>query len=162
MKNQPPPLKIASPCPKQWEEMTGDDKCRFCGHCQLHVHNLSAMSDRERDEFVERTKQGKACIAYVVRADGTMIADGFWTRLLRPLKSVRVAGLAVLATVLPFWFSSCTTKRSSGMVKGKMQTVTDTSRSGKGKMLLGEAPTVAPPPGTQMTIGKPTLPKSER
>jgi hypothetical protein len=163
MKNLPPPLKVASPCPKQWEEMTGDAKRRFCEHCQLHVHNLSAMSERERGRFVEETK-GKACIAYVVRPDGAMLPDGFWTRVLRPLRGVRVASLAVLATLLPFWFSSCATRKNNSMVKGKVQTVSDTSRSDrKGAMLLGEAPTVKThPDASQMTLGVPAPPDSRR
>jgi hypothetical protein len=28
-------LRIATPCPIGWDEMTGDSQVRFCGHCQL-------------------------------------------------------------------------------------------------------------------------------
>jgi hypothetical protein len=109
MKNQPPPLKIASPCPKQWDEMTGDAKCRFCEHCQLQVHNLSAMSKRERNRFVSESG-GRSCITYLIRPDGPMISEGFWYRFFKPL---RFAGAAMLATLLPFWFSSCVSRRNA-------------------------------------------------
>jgi hypothetical protein len=39
-------IKIASPCAASWDEMRGDDRCRFCQHCQLNVYNLSAMTHR--------------------------------------------------------------------------------------------------------------------
>jgi hypothetical protein len=107
MKNQPPPLKVGTPCPKQWNEMDGGAKRRFCEHCQLHVHNLSAMSERERRDFTAKTG-GQGCISYLVRPDGTMISERFWSRFFRPL---RFAGTAVLATLLPFWFSACARER---------------------------------------------------
>ena len=147
--NPQPPLKIESPCPKAWEEMTGDAKCRFCDHCQLHVHNLSAMTERERTRFTANAN-GRTCIAYVVRQDGSMITEGRWTRWLRPLRKVQVAGLAVLATLLPFLFSACATKRPSGMTKGKMMA----PGSGKRVMLLGEAPTtMIAPVNDRMVLG---------
>jgi len=35
-------------CPKAWETMSGTDTERFCNYCQKKVHNLEAMSARER------------------------------------------------------------------------------------------------------------------
>ncbi|HEX2750581.1 MAG TPA: hypothetical protein VHM91_21425 [Verrucomicrobiales bacterium] len=106
MKNEPP-LKIASPCPKQWEGMTGDAKRRYCEHCKLHVHNLSAMSKREQRKFVAEGGD-RACVTYLVRPDGSMISERFWHRLFKPF---RFAGATVLATLLPFWFSACASRR---------------------------------------------------
>jgi hypothetical protein len=124
MKNQPPLLKVGTPCPKQWDDMTGDAKRRFCEHCHLHVHNLSAMSAAEQKKLVTESG-GKACITYTVRLDGTMISERFWFRFFRPL---RFAGATVLATLLPFWFASCSTRRTASL--------------GKPQRLTGEAPTV--------------------
>src|SRR5262245_30602687 len=36
-------LRIASPCSADWDEMTGDDRVRFCGRCRKNVYNLSEM-----------------------------------------------------------------------------------------------------------------------
>ncbi len=68
-------LKVASPCPMNWDEMTGDDRVRFCGHCRLNVFNLSAL---KRDEAIRllNEKEGRLCVRFFQREDGTvMTAD---------------------------------------------------------------------------------------
>lgn len=107
MKAAPPPLTIGKACPMRWQDLHGSSKRRFCEQCQLHVHNLSAMSARERDRFV-RESGGRACIAYRLNADGTLHAPTWWSRVTWPLRHPRAAALAVLGTVLPFAFSACT------------------------------------------------------
>lgn len=113
MKSEPPPFRIAKPCPKQWGDMSGDAKRRFCEHCQLHVHNLSAMSDQERGEFVAKT-QGHACISYELRSDGSMVTPRKWPRLLAPLGRVQQVAAALLAACLPMVLSACTTRSRLG------------------------------------------------
>ncbi len=112
MKPAPPPLRIENPCPKSWDGMTGDDKRRFCEHCQLHVHNLSAMSAPERAQFVaDTTAKGHACITYELRPDGTMVTPTRWSWALRPLRALA----ALFAALLPFAFSACATRRTTGV-----------------------------------------------
>ena len=41
-------VKVAAPCPADWERMVGDERVRYCNKCSLHVYNLSGMSRRER------------------------------------------------------------------------------------------------------------------
>lgn len=68
-------LKVASPCPMNWDEMTGDDRVRFCAHCRLNVFNLSAL---KRDEAIRllNEKEGRLCVRFFRREDGTvMTAD---------------------------------------------------------------------------------------
>jgi hypothetical protein len=36
-------IRIASPCKVSWDEMAGDDRVRFCGHCAKDVYDLSAL-----------------------------------------------------------------------------------------------------------------------
>ncbi len=67
-------IKIASPCPVEWDMMDGDDKVRFCLQCQLHVYNFSAMSRDEAEELVERS-EGRLCARFWRRADGTAITQ---------------------------------------------------------------------------------------
>ena len=90
--------------------MTGDAKRRFCEHCDLHVHNLSAMKPGERAEFIDGM-QGRTCITYELRADGTMITPSRWDWMLRPMRAVA----ALLAALFPFVFSSCATRRTAGV-----------------------------------------------
>ncbi len=67
-------VQVASPCPASWDQMQGDDKVRFCGECRLHVYNLSAMSRREAEEMV-RNKEGRLCVRFFQRADGTVLTQ---------------------------------------------------------------------------------------
>lgn len=89
-----------------WDNMQGDSKRRFCEQCQLHVHNLSAMSRRERDRFVKESG-GKACISYRLDGKGNLIAPSFWRSATLPFRQPKVAAMAVLSTVMPFLFSAC-------------------------------------------------------
>lgn len=134
MKNEPPPIRVATPCPKLWEEMSGNGKKRFCEHCQLHVHNLSAMSRRERDHFVAESG-GRACIAYELRPDGSMVTPSRWRGMLRPLQRAQLALFAVLATLLPFFFSACASRRAVGEAPRCIKAPPN------GVPVLGEAPT---------------------
>ena len=93
--------------------MAGDGKRRFCGHCNLHVHNLSAMSEKERADFIDGS-ESRSCIAYLVRPDGTMVTRSFWNRLLSPFSNLQLGSVAILATTMPIFFSSCTPKRVLG------------------------------------------------
>ena len=40
-------VPIPSPCPADWNAMTGDARKRFCSTCDKHVHDLSAMTERQ-------------------------------------------------------------------------------------------------------------------
>lgn len=70
-------VKIASPCHVEWEDMTGDDRKRFCGSCQLDVHNISDMSRQEAEAMLEEAAGcGKrTCIQFYQRHDGTILTD---------------------------------------------------------------------------------------
>src|SRR5262245_62399901 len=65
-------IQIASPCHVSWDHMTGDDRRRFCRHCQLHVYNISEMDRAEADEFIA-SREGRACVRLFQRSDGTVL-----------------------------------------------------------------------------------------
>jgi hypothetical protein len=52
--------------------MRGDDRVRFCGQCQQHVYNLSAMSRAEGEALIAR-HEGRICVNLYRRADGTVL-----------------------------------------------------------------------------------------
>jgi hypothetical protein len=54
---------IARPCSKKWENLRGDNQKRFCDECQLHVHNLSAMSEQEVQALLQIP--GRCCVGYL-------------------------------------------------------------------------------------------------
>jgi hypothetical protein len=65
-------IQIASPCTARWDEMIGDDRARFCTHCQKDVFNLSAMPRDEAESFMkERTAE--VCVRLYKRFDGTVL-----------------------------------------------------------------------------------------
>ncbi len=65
-------LKVATACPARWEDMAGDERARFCQHCQKHVYNFSAMTAKEVEELVV-AKEGKLCGRMYRRRDGTVL-----------------------------------------------------------------------------------------
>lgn len=65
-------IKVASPCPADWNEMYGDDRKRFCGDCKLNVYNLSGMS-RDEAEALVMNAEGRLCVRFYRRADGSVI-----------------------------------------------------------------------------------------
>ena len=62
-------VRVGAPCQVSWDAMAGDDKSRFCAHCQRHVHNLSAMREDEAQRLI-CALAGRLCIAYVPDATG--------------------------------------------------------------------------------------------
>lgn len=65
-------LKVATACPARWEDMAGDERARFCLHCQKHVYNFSAMTAKEVEDLVV-AKEGKLCGRMYRRRDGTVL-----------------------------------------------------------------------------------------
>jgi hypothetical protein len=65
-------VSIASPCKASWEAMTGDARVRYCGECEKHVYNLSAMS-REEATILLTEHEGSLCVRLYRREDGTVL-----------------------------------------------------------------------------------------
>ena len=87
-------VRVATPCPADWDKMVGDARVRFCGSCKLNVYNLSDMSRAEAETLVRQAEgdDGKAhlCVRFYQRADGTMItADCPVGLLARATRGVR-------------------------------------------------------------------------
>lgn len=57
--------RIDRPCPIEWNALP-DAGGADCAPCGKRVHNLSAMSDSERAEFLA-TSAGPVCVAYTVK-----------------------------------------------------------------------------------------------
>jgi hypothetical protein len=90
-------LRVASPCPANWEQMSGDDRVRFCDLCNLHVYNISQMTRREAETLVTKT-EGRLCARFFRRADGTVITKDCPVGLRAIRRRVaKVAGAALAA-----------------------------------------------------------------
>lgn len=56
-------ITIPEPCRADWNSMVGNEQVRFCEHCSLDVHNLSAMTRSQAQRLVARSK-GRLCVQY--------------------------------------------------------------------------------------------------
>jgi hypothetical protein len=65
-------INVASPCPASWDAMTGDNRVRHCAGCSLNVYNLSDMTRDEAEALVQQ-REGRLCVRFFRRADGTVI-----------------------------------------------------------------------------------------
>jgi hypothetical protein len=90
-------LRIATPCPVSWDEMIGDNRVRFCDHCQLNVYNISELSELEAQTLIA-SKEGWLCARLFRRADGTILTKDcpVGLRALRLRVSRRVAAVFAL------------------------------------------------------------------
>jgi hypothetical protein len=65
-------IRIASPCAADWDDMRGDERVRFCGRCEKNVYNLSSMTRADAEALVNE-KEGRLCVRFYQRSDGTML-----------------------------------------------------------------------------------------
>src|SRR5215211_8226592 len=65
-------VKVAAPCPADWERMVGDARVRYCDRCSLHVYNLSGMTRREAEALVTGA-ESRLCVRFYRRPDGTIL-----------------------------------------------------------------------------------------
>ena len=88
-------IRVAAPCTADWNKMTGDERARLCGDCNLKVYNLSGMT-RDEAETLLREREGRLCVRYFQRADGTILLKdctvGVRQRRRRRLVAAAVAG----------------------------------------------------------------------
>jgi hypothetical protein len=59
---QPFRLKIARPCPQDWNSMSGGDTQRHCSECNKDVITLAEMSAEEAAELVRKAKPHSLCL----------------------------------------------------------------------------------------------------
>lgn len=99
-------LKVASLCPASWEGMTGDARVRHCGGCRKNVYNLSAMSRREAENLV-RTTEGRLCVRFFRRADGTVLTADCPVGLAAVRRRLALLGGALAAMFLGIFAAGC-------------------------------------------------------
>ena len=136
-------IQIAAPCQESWEQMTGNNRVRFCQQCELNVYNLSGMTRRQAAQLVEQS-EGRLCVRFFQRADGTVLTEDCpvgLRALRRGAHKAMAVGYAVFGLILSA-FISCGSKAlpdADGDGPGG-----DGSRKGQLTELMGEA--VAPTP----------------
>jgi len=111
---------ITHPCNQDWRNMSGDDKSRFCAQCQLHVHNLSAMSAPEQEAVLGNRKE-RQCVAYVDDGNKIKVHRNTWLMIQRLMRPWRMAA-TVVAAAFPMLFSSCASPISGSRTLGRVST----------------------------------------
>jgi len=83
-------LTIPIACTASWDDMTGSDRVRHCGLCRKDVYNLSAMPRPEAAALLAGNVDGKLCVRFYRRGDGTVVTSDCSTST--PVKVRRMLG----------------------------------------------------------------------
>jgi hypothetical protein len=91
-------IRVASPCPADWNKMVGDERMRHCSECNLNVYNLSAMTERQVQELTTTARGQRLCTRFYRRADGTVLTqDCPWSFRAMRRRASRIAAAALAA-----------------------------------------------------------------
>ena len=151
-------LKVASPCSADWNTMYGSERKRFCGDCKLNVYNLAAMSVTEAEELLMRS-EGRLCVRYYRRADGTILTEDCpvgWARVKRRVSRVAAAALTLILTAIGGIFMTTVLSRKKEIVGRIIPTVKPTPDA---EPLMGA---IAIPTPAATPTPKPATPKKWR
>src|SRR2546421_6747593 len=94
-------VQVAAPCKSDWDQMIGSEQMRFCGHCNLNVYNLSGMT-RDEAEFIIARNEGRLCVRFYRRSDGSIITSDCPVGLRAIQERVSYWTKAICATALTF------------------------------------------------------------
>ncbi len=133
-------VAIAAPCKASWDAMVGDDRVRFCRHCEKNVYNLSAMP-RDEAEALLAAREGKMCVRLYKREDGTVMTSDCPVGVKRRRRRRAVAGVlggGMMAATASLFATS------TGQMQGGMAVPMGTPEvQGSAVILQGDP---APPP----------------
>lgn len=127
-------VQVEKACPESWDGMAGDQRSRFCGICQKHVHNVEAYSAKEFSALVAASPS-LPCVRVPVRSERLSLRPNQ-----RKLRVVQTAAVAMFSATL-----ACNEIQSIG--ENALNAATGkgaTSRGGDHKM--GEMMVVPPRP----------------
>lgn len=94
-------VSVAAPCPADWEQMVGNEQVRFCSQCNLNVYNLSGMKRTDAERLIAQN-EGRLCVRYYRRADGTILTKNCPIGLRALHQRLRRTASGVAAMVLSF------------------------------------------------------------
>jgi hypothetical protein len=95
-------VRVAAPCSADWERMLGNEKVRFCAHCNLNVYNLSGMTKKEAERLIIQ-HEGRLCVRFYRRTDGTILTNNCPVGLRALKRRLSRMANAVVSMVLSFF-----------------------------------------------------------
>ncbi len=134
-------LKIASPCSANWSAMQGDERKRHCGECKLNVYNLSGMTRYDAENLL-RLSEGRLCVRYVQRADGTILTQDCpvgWAKVKQKVSIFAAAAFSLIVSLFGAMFvvSSFSRKPHRGALMGAIALPSPTP-SPRPSVVMGE------------------------
>jgi hypothetical protein len=106
-------IRIASPCSADWNAMNGDERKRFCGDCKLSVYNLSGMTRYDAENLL-RLSEGRLCVRYFKRPDGTILTKDCpvgWAKVKQRVRFIAAATFSIIVSLLGAVFLVSSFKR---------------------------------------------------
>ncbi len=138
-------ISVAAPCHAKWSEMSGDERARFCKLCSKHVYNLSDMSRTEAEALVQQ-KEGKVCVRFYQRADGTVLTDNCPVGLRAARDRMRWIGSGIAAL---FAFAGSHAASAFGASNSKPSLKSwFVEQPAPTRAMMGEMRIATPPPAT--------------
>ena len=95
-------VRVAAPCPADWDGMYGNDRVRFCDQCQLNVYNLSEMSRADAERLIGQA-EGRLCVRYYRRRDGSIITTNCPVGLRALKRRLSRVATAAASSILSFF-----------------------------------------------------------
>jgi hypothetical protein len=118
-------IKVASPCPANWDEMLGNDRKRYCGECKLNVYNLSGMSKDEAENLIMNA-EGRLCVRFFRRQDGTVLTKDCpvgWAKIKQRVSRVATATFSLFVGVFGGLFAFNSFKQNEANTMGSIAPV---------------------------------------
>ena len=144
-----------------WDQMTGDDRARFCSLCSLHVYNIAEMTRKQAVALISET-EGRICGRIYRRSDGTVITKDcpVGLRAIRR-RLARTAG-AVFATIVALSSVVLGQKPSKNDSCKQQVTISRKNSDVDGGLVTGTIldPNGAVVPGARIKITEPKAKKS--
>ena len=141
-------VRVAAPCPADWDQMIGSERMRFCGQCSLNVYNLSSMTRSEAEYLIARN-EGRLCVRFYRRRDGSIITKDCPVGLRSIHRRVSYVAKAIGSVVLGLFAGLGVHEAFSSIGSLKAGQTTG--------VLVRVDPPVADPPNVEMpvaTVGK--------
>ena len=111
-------IEIPRPCHKNWNNLGGNDRAKYCSLCKKHVYNLDQLSENQVLKLVKR--EGKLCGKMVVKHQSVspvtrlrllMVGFGlFVTNVFGQHDSIQIKGRVSDANGFPIMDSKITLK----------------------------------------------------
>jgi hypothetical protein len=95
-------VRVAAPCPADWDGMYGNERMRFCDQCQLNVYNLSEMSRADAERLIGQA-EGRLCVRYYRRRDGSIMTRNCPVGLRALKRRLSRVATAAASSILSFF-----------------------------------------------------------